>query len=273
MRDSVAAWVLGLLALMACSGQNVVAGEEKTKAEQLGASLPSWCASTCGRLSQCEVDDGCSCAADSCVCNGTVDEDCVEDCQDEMSRWTQGSDLCAAAGERFKSCVDDAGCELLTVEGVCSFTEAEQQACPRPGDADQGDPGTPPLAGDGGASSGPSYGTGGTLVSGPMPTAGTTFTAGSANYDPSATVTCQSGFGSGGSASAQGWPSLLCDQGHEDCSDGHEYLMYCVRTSETATTCSCLVDQQVVGGFDPGGPVCPTSQQMNTGCRWNLDVE
>lgn len=255
MRNSVAGWFLGFIALMACSGQNVVAGEEKTKAEQLGASLPSWCASACGRLMQCEVADG-------------VDEDCVEDCHETMSRFTQGSDACATIGERFKDCVDDAGCGLLTEDGLCSLAEEQETECPRPGNPDQG--GTPPSGNYGG----PNYGTtGGTSASGPMVSGGTTFTAGSANYDPSATVKCQEGYGTGGAASATGWPSLLCEEGHEGCSDGHDYLMYCVRTSEIVTTCSCLVDQQVVGGFDPGGPMCPTSQQMNAGCRWNLDVE
>lgn len=264
MRSGVAGWFVGFIALMACSGQNVVAGEEKTNAEQLEASLPSWCASTCSRLSQCEVEEECDCMGDTCVCYGTVDEDCVEECQEEMARWTRGGDQCAAVGQRFKGCVDDVGCDLLTVEGICSFTEAEQEACPRFGT----DPGS------NGNDGGPNYGsTGGTSTSGPIATAGTTFTAGSASYDPSASVDCQEGYGTGGGTSATGWPSLLCEEGHESCSDGHDYLMYCVRTSETVTTCSCLVDQQVVGGFDPGGPVCPTSQQMNAGCRWNLDVE
>jgi hypothetical protein len=263
MRISVAGWLLGFGALLACSGQNVVAGEEKTQGEKLQASLPSWCASTCSKLSQCEVDEGCDCVDDSCVCRGGVDEDCVEDCQQEMARWAQGSDECAAVGQRFKGCVDEMGCDVLTEEGICPFSEAEQSACPRPGDPDE----TPPTN-----SGGPNYGTGGTSSSGPMAYAGTTFTAGSASYDPSATVSCVLGYGSGGGGAAQGWPSLLCEEGHEECSDGHNYLMYCVRTSETVTTCSCLVDQQVVGGFDPGD-ACPTSQQMNAGCNWNLDIE
>ena len=48
MRSSVLGLLLPLL--LGCSGQNVVAGDEKTKAEQLEASVPSWCESTCSRL-------------------------------------------------------------------------------------------------------------------------------------------------------------------------------------------------------------------------------
>jgi hypothetical protein len=243
MRSLVLGSFVGWLTLVGCSGQNVVAGEGKSKTERLQASLPSWCSSTCKTLLMCDVDDDCTCTGDRCVCPGQVDDDCPEDCQEEMARWTVGSDQCAEAGERFQRCVDEQGCAVRTEEGLCSVTE-DEEACPRPGDAD------PPDAGPAG---GPNQGEGG---------------AGSVPTPP---VTCSDSFGTGG-GTGTGYPVLLCEEGRQTCSDGHDYLWYCVRTSETVVTCSCLVDQVVVGGFDPGEG-CPSTQQVNQGCGWNLDLD
>lgn len=252
------------LGVMACSGQNVVAGEGKSKSEQLGSSLPSWCSQTCAWLRTCDVEAGCDCDGDECVCTPEIGDDCVEDCQEYMEPFT-ASDVCAAIGERMKDCIERAGCEGRTTANLCNLTAAEQQACPGL------EPSTPevtggpnPMPGEGGA---PGY-------NGPLPTGGTSYTAGSANlgdHTHPPAIQCQDGYGTGG-GTGMGYPQLLCEEGHNSCSDGHDYLMYCVRTSEQVTTCSCLVDNQVVGGFDPGA-TCPTPHEMNTGCRWSLDVE
>ncbi|HYJ09704.1 MAG TPA: hypothetical protein VEX18_11865, partial [Polyangiaceae bacterium] len=89
MRSLVLGSFVGWLMLVGCSGQNVVAGEGKSKTEQLQSSLPSWCSSICNRLAICEGAE-------------KVDDDCPEDCQEEMARWTVGTDQCADAGARFQ---------------------------------------------------------------------------------------------------------------------------------------------------------------------------
>lgn len=226
-RSVVLGSFVGWLTLVGCSGQNVVAGDGKSKTEQLQGSLPSWCSSICNRLAMCEADEG-------------VDDDCPEDCQGEMARWTVGSDLCAEAGVRFQRCVDEQGCAVRTQEGLCSVSD-DEQACPRPGDSD------PPNAG------GPNGMDGG------------------AGNVPTGPVTCGDSFGAGGGTGA-GYPVLLCEEGHQACSDGHDYHWYCVRTSETVASCACSVDEEVVGAFDPGEE-CPSTHQVNQGCGWNLELD
>jgi hypothetical protein len=228
MRSLVLGSFVGWLTLVGCSGQNVVAGEGKSKTEQLQSSLPAWCSSVCNLLAMCEVDE-------------KVDDDCPEDCQAEMARWTVGNDRCAEAGARFQRCVDEQGCAVRTQEGLCSVSE-DEQACPRPGDRDP-------------------TGTGG-------PNMGT---AGSAAYAPTVPVTCGDSYGAGGGTATE-YPAFVCEEGHKACSDGHEYHWYCVRSSETVASCSCLVDEHVVGGFDPGEG-CPSRQQVNQGCGWNLQLD
>src|SRR5205814_3806649 len=95
--------VLGLLlpAVLGCAGKNVVAGEEKTKAQQLAAAVPSWCATTCARLQACPAPP-CDCVDDSCSCTSPAGNDCPAQCLDAMARFTTGADACAAVGELFR---------------------------------------------------------------------------------------------------------------------------------------------------------------------------
>ena len=252
MRRRILGLCLPWLVLMGCSGQNVVAGDEKTKAEQLESSLPSWCQSTCVKLRACEADQDCGCSGDVCECSAGVDEDCDGACQDELTRWAQGGEECAAIGLRFQQCIDEAGCSLLDTTDRCSISEAEQATCPSLDGSDS----EPPSAGNGsGPSGGPNGGTSG-------PSLGPT---------PQPLVTCQEGYGTGG-GTGQAQPEVICEEGHLACSDGHDHVVVCVRTSEGQTFCSCLLDEAVTGGFDPAG-VCPTTEQLNLGCGWNLEVE
>ena len=72
MRSSCRLWLF-LPLFLGCAGKNVVAGEEKTKAEQLESALPSWCQSTCARLRACPESTGCDCDGDVCQCSGVDD--------------------------------------------------------------------------------------------------------------------------------------------------------------------------------------------------------
>jgi len=257
-------YVFGLLlpALFGCSGQNVVAGEEKTKAEQLEASLPAWCDSTCSRLTDCS--------------SLGVNTTCAADCKVSFGALTKDGEACAVVGERIKKCIDRASCVSLSQGDPCALTEAERAMCPDP----NGSTDTPSSTGAnygyaGSASTGDNSapsGTGGSITyagSANLPTAGTS--SGGAYAGPSGPpVKCMGSYGSGGGAPAAGGSHVICEEGLDGCSDGHAYNWICVEGSQGEHACSCLLDSGVTGGFDPGAS-CPDVSAVNSGCGWNLD--
>jgi hypothetical protein len=91
--------------------------------------------------------------------------------------------------------------------------------------------------------------------------------SGGAAGDPDIATACSEGFGSG--AAPGNTSNEICEGGALDCQDGHEYRYLCSRTSDGRSACSCFIDDQVTGAFDPGG-VCPTPLAINGGCGWNV---
>lgn len=271
-------WCLMLPAFLNCSGKNVVAGTEKTDAEQLESSLPGWCKSVCSKFDQCEENSGCECADDQCTCTGFGD-DCVEDCEEELARWAKGGDECAAVGERIKKCVDDLGCDVLNPNGNdCNSTPDERDACPKSDLPDM--PGGPdgPSNGSGmlntGGSTNGSVGTGGGSSSSNTaggPSFGGTSAGGGASVGGTGSsggpVSCslQSTSGQAGSANS----ATICESGYSECSDNHEYGWYCVQTSAYKSVCSCLVDGDLTRAFE-WNESCPDVLQVNVACDWHL---
>ncbi len=268
-------YLFGLLlpAFLGCSGQNVVAGEEKSKAEQLAASVPSWCQSTCSRFLDCSNQKPCNCSGDVCDCLG-VDANCPSQCQAWMAPYTNAGEACAVIGERVKSCIDRATCDDLGGNDPCPITDAERAACPDPNQPT--DSATPTVNGPTYASAGAAPaddgpGVGGTVGSGSggtgnIPTAGTS-TGGSASTSPP--VTCSDSYGAGGGQPDGSSSQVLCEEGRDGCSDGHAYSWVCASDSQGRRACSCFVDSRVVGAFAPGAS-CPLPMQVNVGCGWNL---
>lgn len=231
MRAFVLVWCSTLLG--GCSGENIVAGEEKTAAEQLEASLATWCRTTCEVLTACPGTDDCDCSEDVCSCSA-IGDDCPQQCLEELARYTKGDDECAAAGLRFQKCVDRHGCSFIADNDLCAPTDAEAAACPSDRDS-----------ADGGSKAGPN---GGTLL-------------------PSAAVTCEGAYGSGGGPSEGS--AMTCSEGRADCSDGHVYDWLCASDGRGRSACSCLLDGEAVGAFTPGTS-CPELSVVNAGCGWNL---
>lgn len=247
--------VLGL-ATAGCAGKNTVAGEDKTKAEQLEESLPTWCQSICERINACS-DSSCDCRGDTCDCD--TGAKCPEQCQEEMARFADGTDACASIGETFKRCIDTMTCEEFDRGGKCALSAADEKRCPEEdGDTIE----SSPSAGGGAAAPG-----GG--GSGPVPS--DSGTAGTTGGTTGTTVTCASGHGAGGGAAVEPSSSaVICEEGRADCNDGHEYSWICARGSEGQLGCSCFVDSEVTGGFDPQSSTCPTQATVNAGCHWNI---
>jgi hypothetical protein len=232
--------VFGLLlpAFLACSGKHVVAGEEKTRAEKLAADLPGWCSDICRAIYECDGEE-CVCDGDSCDCAGDVN-DCPEDCLDDMRRWAQGSDQCAAAGQRFIDCVEANACDVVS-NHACEPSQAEADACPDPDHL---------VGGDSGGSTNPPN------IEGDLPA------------EP--LVTCLGGDSTGPAPPEPGVTQLLCELGHFDCSDESDRGVLCITTAQGPTSCTCRLNGVVTGAFDPGG-VCPSIAQQNVGCGWNLE--
>ena len=232
---------LALPALLGCTGQHVVAGEEKTQAEQLAAELPEWCSDICQTIHECNGDQDCVCSGDVCDCGGVLD-DCPENCLDDVLRWAQGSDECAAVGQRFIDCVEANACDVVP-NGECEPSPAETDACPEP---------NRPIGGNrGGDSTDPPSMVNGLPV-GPL-------------------VTCQGTDATGAVSTGEpGVTRLLCELGYVECSDEKDRRVLCVTTAQGPASCACQLDGVVTGAFDPG-VVCPSVAQQNIGCGWNLE--
>jgi hypothetical protein len=247
-------FVLGLLiglTVTGCAGKNSVAGSNKTKAEQLEATVPSWCESACKRLDDCNHGDS----------------GCAADCEESMGRFTTGSDNCAAIGENFKRCVDGLSCADFDQSAKCVLSSTDEKLCP---DADHEPSDEPPSAGGTSSQGDPGPGPGpGPSIGGAVGTAGTA--SGGAAGPDGHLVQCSSGYGTAGSGPGQPTSSaVVCEEGRESCNDGHAYSWICARGSAGQLGCTCFVDDQVTGGFDPGSSGCPSLTTVNSGCSWNL---
>lgn len=236
--------VLGLMA--GCAGKSTLSGDEKTRAEQLDATVPSWCRITCDRI------QGCSDAA--------AGDHCLAECEAEMARFTGGRDGCAEVGERFKHCIDGMTCEELTHNGACVLSEGDKRLCPESDDSVDVPDGTvdgPPAPGSGG--------------SGPLPGGGPGTGSGTAGGGGGPIVSCNSAYGAVSASRPEPASSaVICEEGRAECDDGHDYSWMCVRGSEGQLGCTCFVDSQVTGGFDPQSSSCPSEATVAAGCHWNF---
>jgi hypothetical protein len=267
--------VLGLLLplLAACAGKNTVAGDEKTKSEQLEESVPNWCAKACVKIESCAKQRPCDCSGDVCDCAGGAGYDCPSSCQQAMNEFMNKGETCAGAGLHFQSCIDAASCNELYTDGACYPTDPAEKVCfPKDSAATPTDSGSSVgYAGSASIDSGPSSGGasayggasagafGGSVASG-----GTTGEGGAA----AEAVYCSSGFSTG--AAPGNTTNEICEGGELDCNDGHEYRYLCAHTSDGRSACSCFVDDKVTTAFDPMGE-CPSRPALYAGCGWNIE--
>lgn len=229
--------------LAGCGGRNTTASSQKTKAEQLDAIVPSWCESTCARIAACP--------------SGVVPyDDCPAECEREMSVYTEGPDGCATVGELFKQCIDRMTCEDIAHNGSCVPSDYDKRLCP---DIEDSVP-VPGATGDG-----PSTPSSGGTGSGPTTSSGT------AGTTANTVLRCASAYGAAGASQPEPASSaVICEEGRGACDDGHEYSWMCVRGSAGQLGCTCFVDAQVTGGFDPGSSVCPSQATVGAGCHWTF---
>jgi hypothetical protein len=257
-------WLLLGLGVGGCAAKNTVAGSDKTKAEELASSLPNWCKSTCDRLQACPAS-ACDCTGDTCSCTG-VDENCSSQCAREMARFT-ASDSCASAGEKFKKCIDTLTCDDLNSSNPCELSSADKKACPET-DSSIDDSSASPTTSVGDVP--PSGAGGATGTNGSPGVAGVTGTGGATGAPP--LVSCNGAYGTAGASSGRPSTSsaVICEEGRDSCNDGRDYSWVCARGSEGQLGCTCFVDSEVTGGFDPGTDSCPSLATVNAGCNWNI---
>jgi hypothetical protein len=271
MRRCLFGLSLFLPLLLGCSGAHVVAGQEKTKAEQLESALPSWCSSTCTRFLACPENTGCDCSGEVCECAG-VDAGCEEQCPKAFAPYIDAGEACATIGQRVKDCYDAVDCSELNGRDPCPVTAAERARCPDLNEGSDvppsgvGSTGGPNGYGGTSSSSGPSA-TGGTnLTAGTASTGGSYGTAGTAGANP---VSCEGSYGAGGGAPVSGGSQVTCEEGRTGCTDGHDYSWICARDSQGRRACSCLIDAHATAGFEPVMD-CPDLSAVNAGCGWAL---
>lgn len=141
------AWllVLSLPLAQACAGKSVRSGDVGTEtSEQVEASLPSWCQSSCEMLMGCQVNQDCACSAGPCDCDGGLDSltECTASCEQQLGERARISDACAQEIARFERCVDAQGCRVAQSSNVCPL--ATTDACDDYG----GDAASPPPSGE-----------------------------------------------------------------------------------------------------------------------------
>lgn len=271
------AWYLLLPLFVSCSGQNVVAGDEKTKPEQLAESLPEWCEQYCGTLNACNEGRPCDCAGDSCRCVGVDVVSCTAQCQKELRVYTLGAERCAELGQRFTGCLEKLSCEDLfrSAANDCEPTSSERAVCPDDGDEPSDEipsqiGGSTSTAGSASISHGTAGSAYGLPGEGGAPSmGGSTSVGGSASTGgtgPTPSVHCKESHGLDGPPNG----GVECDEGRLDCTDGHAYSWLCARGANLKLVCSCLVDAELTQGFEPNPGGCPTLSQVNAGCGFAL---
>jgi hypothetical protein len=268
---SVWYWMLPLV--LGCSGKHIVAGDDKTKSEQLVDSLPTWCQQICEAIVACTEGRPCDCDGDSCNCASTDVADCRESCQQEMRRYTSRGEACAVLGQSFQSCVDQLSCEEFSSSKgeLCEPSSADMH-CPEVGGDGPIASGGTASGPDGGASIGATGagGASGGETGGAAPSAGGSAGNGGASggSGPSEPVSCLGSYGLGGTGNVSA--TILCEEGRLQCSDDHEYGWLCARGSNSQLACSCFVDTQFTRGFDPKSESCPSLELVNEGCNFAL---
>jgi hypothetical protein len=276
-------WTMILPMFLGCSGKNVVAGEEKTKAEQLRDGMASWCAKGCTRFHACDdtPTGSCDCADDVCDCDSFDLSECTEDCQQELNQFTS-DEHCAGVALQLQSCVDMSSCSALEEDWPsCYPSRADYNACKHvDDDPPETDFGSSQPGGTAGSVNGVggAYGSGGASSTGgnaPGPSGGTSSLGGSSTTGGSASgpvVTCldATASGSAGSANMGGGAYVTCDETRGTCSDGHQYSWVCVDDAQGHDICSCFVDGTFVGALDPELS-CPSTSEVNSACGWRLE--
>jgi hypothetical protein len=266
-------YLFGLLLPLAlgCAGKNTVAGEEKSKSQQLEESLPTWCKTACVKLKGCEKEYPCDCGGDTCSCAGAGD-DCEAECKQTLERYAKGGESCALVGQHLQQCVDRSTCTQIFSGNACAGSDEDEALCPT-----ETETSSQPSGGGGyvdmmGSNGGYPIPTAGSSSGGSSSAGDAGASSGGASASGGATgelaVSCSSRF-SGGPTPDNTSTNEICEGGSSDCTDGHEYRYLCARTSDGLSACSCLVDGDVTGAFDPGVN-CPTQAALNTGCHWNI---
>jgi hypothetical protein len=221
-------FALLLPCVAACQVDNDIAddGESGSAEARVAAKSGDFCESTCTRLGLCEIE-------------GLVGDaiECISECEELFEEeFLHRGEACAAAGERFMSCISQSTCEDFASTGkTCELSDAEEDAC------DKSD--EPPSSGSGGS------------PTNPLP--------GSAPIDGAGPAIC-SGSLSGGPA--PGAESFACDTSWEDCTDGHSYAVSCSESAEGPPLCTCSIDGTPTGTFDLVELSCPSQSDMNVGC-------
>lgn len=271
-------FLFGLLLPLAlgCAGKNTVAGEEKSKSQQLEESLPTWCKTACVKLRGCEKDYPCDCGGDTCTCAGAGD-DCEAECQTSLQRYAQGGESCALVGQHLQQCVDRSTCTQIFGGMACATSDADEALCPGDSSGSSSGPNggggyvdMPDTTGANGGQPIPSAGSssGGSSSAGAEGGASSGGSSASGGATGDLAVSCSTRF-SGGPTPDNTSSNEICEGGLSECTDGHEYRYLCGRTSDGLSACSCLVDGGVTGAFDPGVS-CPTQAALNSGCHWDI---
>lgn len=291
---------------MACEAKVGVTNGNGTEAgvgpeeAQLQSILIPRCRSICKVLSTCK--SSCDCAVDSsgettsssgssdvasggaasdgtdyCTCSSGVGDfdECFSGCMGDLgSRFLNSGEACAAAGVDLLDCFGEITCDdFAQVENSPDFCgiKSTLELCPdpesnEPSNTTVGGPYySPPEVGGAG-------GTTGSLVG----------VAGSAGVAVNV-VSCSthSAGGKVPSLTPTGPNEELCDNQFSDCTDGHEYRVFCGTDTDSQVKCYCVFDgkAQVVfenatlveSGTAPDG-ACFNVALLNQSCGWSLQA-
>lgn len=81
-------------------------------------------------------------------------------------------------------------------------------------------------------------------------------------------VTCTTGTGTAFSDGST--VPITCDETAGDCSDGHIYRISCAAPDGGSPTCTCIRDGVAENTFVTTSTSCPSIEERDVGCGWNL---
>ena len=243
-----------LFAVAACGGATTDsggAGESQSASERVQAEAGRLCADYCSSVEACFTRD-CVCGGDVCDCSGGPPPgDCASECTEQAGVMAAASEACAQAILDLFACAEREGCDALEGQTVCAPSgecATADSACSEEMTAID------------------------SLCHEPT----------AENPPATAGVVCQGGFGAasvaggpvpppdGVGGGATFYPTQLCHEGRDGCSDGSTYEVRCMSTPSGSADCTCIRDGVLEAQVMAPGPFCSDWAVVDASCGWQV---
>jgi hypothetical protein len=119
-------WLTTLALLPACVQESPIAQEAKTAEQQLKDSISPFCAESCKRVRDCQLEGA---------------DDCPKQCADYMDAFIGHGDACVALGQASENCLKSlTTCDTLDDSYECAVPQSQYDQCRHAGPLAAGTP-------------------------------------------------------------------------------------------------------------------------------------